>query len=446
MPDHTTYLTHWSQQLDTASVVFKMAELVETAALFIVDRDQRVLLWNPGAEQLSGFKRDAMLGKACLPECRIDAQQNTLTRNILLSRVDGAIIKLQLMTQPVYNTRGEFYGGIGLLLPNSKQQRSTILEENQTEKNTQVFQGILSRSPAMKPVFQIIRNAAITESTVLVRGESGCGKELVARAIHNLSGRHPAPFLAINCAALTVNLLESELFGHVKGAFSGAIKNHIGLFQRANGGTLFLDEVAELPQELQAKLLRVIQERNFIPVGGSKTLEVDVRIVAATHRSLREEVKHGRFREDLMYRLRVVPIFIPPLRERREDISLLLWHFIDQHIKNKHRRIEKIDPHAMQVLLDYLWPGNIRELQNIVEYAFAVGRGTVLRLSDLPPEFREPIAPGKRQPQHASFGVEDESTAISAALQQCNGRINDAARMLNMSRATFWRKRKLYKL
>jgi transcriptional regulator with PAS, ATPase and Fis domain len=251
--------------------------------------------------------------------------------------------------------------------------------------------------------------------------------------------------LAINCAALSSNLLESELFGHVRGAFTGAIKDHSGLFQRANGGTLFLDEVAEMPLELQAKLLRVLQERNYIPVGGNRTIEVDVRIVAATHRSLREEVKNGQFREDLMYRLRVVPIFLPSLRERREDISLLIWHFITQHNDERVRIIEKIDPQAMRLLLDYAWPGNIRELHNVVEYAFAVGRGSTLRLSELPPEFREPrILGGHRQVVKANpvLDIQDEAAAIQQALTQSQGRVGQAADLLGMSRATFWRKRK----
>jgi transcriptional regulator with PAS, ATPase and Fis domain len=278
----------------------------------------------------------------------------------------------------------------------------------------------------------------------LVRGESGSGKELVAKAIHDLSARRNAPFLAINCAALSSSLLDSELFGHVRGAFTGAIKDHSGLFQRAQGGTLFLDEVAELPLDLQAKLLRVIQERNFIPVGGNRSIDVDVRIVAATHRSLREEVKNGRFREDLMYRLRVVPIFIPPLRERREDIGLLIWHFIQQHNTANFRKVEKIDPQAMRALLDYAWPGNIRELHNVVEYAFAVGRGTTVRWSELPPEFREPrVAETPRLPT-SPLSAANESAAIRQALEQSNGRVTQAAYLLGMSRATFWRKRKTY--
>jgi len=188
----------------------------------------------------------------------------------------------------------------------------------------------------------------------------------------------------------------------------------------------------------------VIQERNYIPVGGDRSIDVDVRIVAATHRSLREEVKNGSFREDLMYRLRVVPIFIPPLRERREDISLLIWHFIHQHNAANFRIIEKIDPQAMRVLLDYSWPGNVRELHNVVEYAFAVGRGTTLRCSELPPEFREPRVANQQILQSVPLSVEEETAAIRQALVQSKGMVTAAARLLGMSRATFWRKRKLY--
>lgn len=295
----------------------------------------------------------------------------------------------------------------------------------------------------MRQAFGIIQNVAETDATVLVRGESGTGKELVARALHALSHRKSAPFLAVNCAALTPSLLESELFGHVRGAFTGAVKDHAGLFQRAHGGTVFLDEVAELPLHLQAKLLRVLQERTFVPVGGDRSITVDVRIVAATHRALREEVKAGRFREDLMYRLRVVPIFLPPLRERRKDVALLLWHFIVEYSTRGPRQIERIAPEAMRALLDYPWPGNVRELKNVVEYAFAVGRGPELLLSELPPEFREP------QPRlishykgHAPPRGEEEVERIRAVLRETGGRIDKAANSLGMSRATFWRKRK----
>jgi transcriptional regulator with PAS, ATPase and Fis domain len=314
----------------------------------------------------------------------------------------------------------------------------------QAEEETEEFHGLVTRDPAMKQACRIIRNVAETEATVLIRGETGVGKELAAQAIHQESHRRDKPFLAINCAALTPSLLESELFGHVRGAFTGAVKDHAGVFQRADGGTLFLDEVAELPLELQAKLLRVLQERNFTSVGGDRALSVDVRIVAATHRSLREQVKEGRFREDLMYRLRVVPIFLPPLRERRLDVNLLLWRLIDRHNARGQRKLLRVEPDAMRALLDHGWPGNVRELQNVVEYAFAVGRDEALRLEDLPPEFRE-----AKPPQTALMADEttqDEATRIRAALAVHGGKIDLAAKQLNMSRATFWRKRKQYGL
>lgn len=400
-------------------------------------------------EELSGIPHEEAVGKSCLRECTITDTGNDVEERINFPGADGIDIDLTKTVQVLHDKNGVFAGGIGLFALTSKPVATGHFPKapvvNRPDPESQNFQGILSRSPAMRNVFQIVSNAAETAATVLVRGESGAGKELVARAIHNLSARRSAPFLAINCAALSSNLLESELFGHVRGAFTGAIKDHSGLFQRAYGGTLFLDEVAELPLELQAKLLRVIQERNYIPVGGDRSIEVDVRLVAATHRSLREEVKSGRFREDLMYRLRVVPIFIPPLRERREDISLLIWHFIHQHNAANFRKIEKIEPEAMRVLLDYAWPGNIRELHNVVEYAFAVGRGTILRLSELPPEFRDPIPKIDKQIKQSSLmSKEQKMAAIRLALEQSNGMVTPAAEILGVSRATFWRMRKLY--
>jgi len=300
----------------------------------------------------------------------------------------------------------------------------------------------------MQESIKLIRNVSETEATVLIRGESGTGKELVAHALHLESLRRDQHFLAINCAALTPNLLESELFGHVKGAFTGAINNHAGLFERAHGGTLFLDEVAELPLELQSKLLRVLQEQSFIPVGGQEAVKVDVRIIAATHRSLRDEVKAGRFREDLMYRLRVVPVFLPPLRDRRLDVNLLLWHRINKHNLHSRRHIDSIAPNAMRCLLDYQWPGNVRELNNVIEYAYAVGRSNELCVEDLPPEFREslqlsttnPLLPENRPKQ------KNEAQLIREALEMAGGHLEAAAQYAGMSRATFWRKRKKYNI
>jgi len=437
-------------QFDSTTLLLNILDLCDSIPVYIVNSAQQVLYWSHGMEELSGLRQEDVVGNFCLSEYAItDVGNNNQEQLVQISGVDGSKIEVKKAVQVLHDKEGVFACGIGLLAVISEPAANGLLPKTASkaakpELGSQNFHGIISRSPAMRDVFQIIANAAETEATVLVRGESGSGKELVAKAIHDLSARRNAPFLAINCAALSSSLLDSELFGHVRGAFTGAIKDHSGLFQRAHGGTLFLDEVAELPLELQAKLLRVIQERNYIPVGGDRSIDVDVRIVAATHRSLREEVKMGRFREDLMYRLRVVPIFIPPLRERREDISLLIWHFIQMHNADNFRKIEKIDPQAMRVLLDYAWPGNIRELHNVVEYAFAVGRGTTLRWSELPPEFREPRTIEPQAVQNTPLSAGEESAAIRQALEQSNGRVTQAARALGMSRATFWRKRKIY--
>ncbi len=428
--------------------VLKLLTVCDSEALYIVDKNQTILHWSTGAEKLTGFSGLDVTGQSCWLECVITEGDESIESLITLAKTDGSRIQLKKRVQVLQDKTGAFAGGLGRLLAVSESSAIAVSRNMQLDADKQSFQGLISRSPAMQAVFQIIENAAETTATVLVRGESGSGKELVAKAIHDLSGRRAAPFLAINCAALSNSLLESELFGHVRGAFTGAIKDHNGLFQRAHGGTLFLDEVAELPLDLQAKLLRVIQERNYIPVGGDHSINVDVRIVAATHRSLREEVKSGRFREDLMYRLRVVPIFIPPLRERREDIGLLLWHFIHLHNADNVRKIEKIEPQAMRILLDYAWPGNIRELHNVIEYAFAVGRGVTLRCSELPPEFRESRVMETRFTAQSLSTYpqtpEQEAIVIRQALEASYGKINPAARLLGMSRATFWRKRKTY--
>ncbi len=304
------------------------------------------------------------------------------------------------------------------------------------------FFGLWTRSARMKELFSILGRVAATDATVLIRGASGSGKEHVARALHSLSPRAERSFVAFNCAALTPSLLESQLFGHVKGAFTGAAKDHPGLFVQAEGGTIFLDEVAELAPEAQAKLLRVLQEREVVPVGGVKPRKVDVRVLSATHRSLRGEVAAGRFREDLMYRLRVVPVFTPPLAERSGDVELLLSLFLQQQVEQGRRRIVRVEPAAVQALLDHAWPGNVRELQNVVEYATIVGTGAVLRHHHLPPELREP---DEARAPHLSAAVaqpvvEDERASIEDALRRAGGNRSEAARLLGLHRTTLWRR------
>lgn len=298
------------------------------------------------------------------------------------------------------------------------------------------FQGMLTCSPAMLQVFRLVERVALGDETVLVRGETGAGKELVARAIHELSDRRAGPFRAINCAALPSNLLESELFGHARGAFTGAVRDRPGHIQLADGGTLFLDEVAELPLELQAKLLRVLETRTVMPVGARDPIPVDVRFVSATHRSLRREVEAGRFRSDLMYRLRVVPIFLPPLRDRPEDVLLLAERFIEEGNRKGPRRIEEISPEALALLQAHDWPGNVRELHNVIRYAFVIGEGPRLLPTDLPPEFFEP----DEVRQGAAGASSDEAKRILQVLAEVGGNREEAARRLGYSRATLWRR------
>jgi len=447
MSQSSPFFNRWLSQIgpDTAFGVF--AELVDSAAVFAVDADSRILFWSRGAETLFALPAERVLGLPCRDALGCDAAPDpdelaaeglVKAQPVKLRRPGGVSMACRRTARAFFDATGQFAGAIELLQTDTGSDPTPPLRSD-----VESFHGIVSRDPVMKEAIRIIRNVAETEATVLIRGESGTGKELVARALHQESQRKSHPFLAINCAALTPSLLESELFGHVKGAFTGAVRDHPGVFQQANGGTLFLDEVAELPLELQAKLLRVLQERSFMPVGSDRVVTVDVRIIGATHRGLREEVKAGRFREDLMYRLRVVPIFLPPLRERRQDVSHLLWLYIDHHNGLGRRHIEAIAPGAMRRLLDYAWPGNVRELQNVIEYAFAVGRDPELSLEDLPPEFREAAVSPAPMP-HA--GRRDEAERVREALQVAGGNLEEAARICGMSRATFWRKRRKYQL
>ncbi len=298
-----------------------------------------------------------------------------------------------------------------------------------------------SHSSKMRHMFSIIQRVAVTEFPVLVRGESGSGKELVAKTIHDFSLRKDQVFIAINCAALNANILESELFGHVKGAFTGAIRDHKGVFEQAAGGTLFLDEIAEIPLELQAKLLRVLETGEFTPLGGEKSIRANVRIITATHRALREEARQGRFRQDLLYRLRVIPIFIPPLRERKEDIPLITQVILSENTIIGSEPHPEISAAAMQSLLAYDWPGNVRELKNTLLYALTMAHGKrIIEIEDLPQEILEHIST-THEPSPSPT-----ETEIHSALLRHQHDLKRAADELGISRTTLWRYRKKFKL
>ena len=301
---------------------------------------------------------------------------------------------------------------------------------------------ILGTSTAMAEVLDKVRQVADSRANVLLEGESGTGKEMVARAIHGLSPRRQGPFVAVHCAALSPQLLESELFGHEKGAFTGAVERRIGRFEQAQGGTLFLDEIGEIDAATQVKLLRALGERTIERVGGNKTLEVDVRLVAATHRNLEAMVREGKFREDLFFRIRVVQIVLPPLRTRPEDIPILADHFRQEYAKENGKSDLRISPGALQVLQAYRWPGNVRELRTAMEHGVVLARGKEIETKDLPTSVREggSLRPGSSSTKGTLKLGELERQAMEAALQQTGQNVTEAAKLLGISRRTLHRK------
>ena len=331
-------------------------------------------------------------------------------------------------------------------------QRRLLLDHAELRRAVHVkysFESIVGKSSPMHPVFRTIEKAAPTDSTILVRGESGTGKELVARAIHQYSRRNHQPFVRVNCSAFTESLLESELFGHVKGAFTGALRDHPGLIASADGGTLFLDEVGDTGLDLQAHLLRVLQDGEYRRVGETDTRTADLRIIAATNQPLEELIKRGRFRQDLYYRLKVIEISIPPLRERMDDLPLLARHFLARLAERQAEPGEpvvecRIDPAAMEILRHYRWPGNVRELENALERAVVLCEGELLRAGDLPGELsrvellRAPGSPGK------GLLETNEEEQIRAVLKETGGHRTRAARILGITRRTLYEKIKRF--
>ncbi len=335
---------------------------------------------------------------------------------------------------------------------NALEKRRLTLENIQLRQEIQreySFSGIIGESEKMKDLFNVVRSIAETDMTVLIQGETGTGKELIARAIHYNGPRKVKRFVSINCGALTETLLESELFGHEKGAFTGASAQRKGIFEVAHGGTLLLDEIADISPSTQIKLLRVLQEGEFQRVGGSDSIKVDVRIIAATNQKLEDLVKDGRFRQDLYYRLHVFPIVVPPLRERADDIPLLVSQIIEKRKQNINKRISGISPQATASLIAHDWPGNVRELENIIQRMMVVCKGEVLDLQDLSAEIRGKEVEAKPSPKDLKEMSREsaeivEKQAISDALLKTEGNITKAAKSLGISRATLQNKMKLY--
>ncbi|WP_437970768.1 sigma-54 dependent transcriptional regulator [Sorangium sp. So ce260] len=342
-----------------------------------------------------------------------------------------------------------------LLTLRKAEEREALRRENralrQEIRRENLFEEILAKSPPMQVIFKTIAKVADYKTTALITGESGVGKELVARAIHRRSGRRGGPFVAVNCGAIPENLLESELFGYKRGAFTDAVNDRAGLFEQANHGTLLLDEIGELPLSLQVKLLRVLQEETIRRLGDNKDIKVDVRILAATHRDLLAETQAGRFREDLFYRINVLPIAIPPLRERREDIPILMDHFLARNNARFGINIRGFEPEARRLLLEYRWPGNVRELENTVERAMVLCEGERIGEADLPERIREARDPIQMQLTSGELSIKKTSRVIEEilirrALQKTKGNRTKAAEVLEISHRALLYKIKDYRI
>lgn len=330
-------------------------------------------------------------------------------------------------------------------LSHKKLQQENLLLRTELQKKRQ-FEQIIGTSDGLQSCLRLVERVSDSDSTVLITGESGTGKELIARAVHGNSPRADHPFVAINCGAIPAELLESELFGHVKGAFTGAISNRVGRFEMADGGTIFLDEIGDLAPSLQVKLLRVLQERSFEPVGSTKSVQVNVRVIAATNKNLESEVGSGQFREDLFYRLNVIPIVLPALRERKSDIALLFAHFVEHFNRTKNRNLQGLSPEALECLMSYNWPGNIRELENLVErLAILKGQG-IVEAMDLPMKYRGPgssLSRGSQVMDIPEQGLDFnsavdqfENNLILRALEKTSWNRNQAALLLRLNRTT----------
>ncbi len=447
------------------SVVNTMAE-----GLFIVDTKGIVVFMNPAAERISGYTSEEVLGRSCdffesetcrachNPDgslnCGLFEKGRVRDKQCVVRRKDGGLIHLLKNATVLLDEHGNVIGGVETIsdvtaLVDKERQISGLRRQLQRSYG---FEGLLGQSPVMRRVFDLLESAAASQAPVVLLGESGTGKELAAAAIHRRSRRSRGPFLKVNCAALNESVLESELFGHEKGAFTGAERTRRGRFEAAHGGTIFLDEIGDLPPSMQVKLLRVLQEGEIERVGSNRPIRVEVRIITATNRNLNQLLAQGRFREDLYYRINVIPIELPPLRRRREDIPLLAQSFVERIALRSGREIRGISPQAMERLMAHSWPGNVRELINALEYAFVTCRQGLIQPRHLPLAITAPggnphpqgkAAPGPEQPAgRPPADPEQLRSQIAEALERTGGHKARAAQLLGISRVTLWKRMK----
>jgi PAS domain S-box-containing protein len=423
--------------------------------VFTLSTDMTLTSFNPSAERITGYSADEVLGKPCRAVfrsvgcdglCPIRQMASTgkpvTGVEMEITAKDGTAVPVSLSAALLRDEMGEVIGAVETFRDLS---RVRLLTEELKVKYS--FRNIIGKSHKMREIYRLIKSVAGANVTVLIQGETGTGKELVARAIHYESQRSDKPFVVVNCAALPETLLESELFGHVRGAFTGATSDRKGRFELADGGTLFLDEISEISQATQVKLLRVLETKQFERVGDSRTTGVNVRLICATNRILKELVQAGGFREDLYYRVNVVGITLPALRERDEDIPLLINHFIERFNSDTGKQVHAVSQEAMDVLIDHAWPGNVRELENAIGHAFVhCNTGTILP-QHLPLDIIETTPQITDTAQRMVGSLDDvEKAVIAETLKKCKGNRSKAARRLGIGRSSLWRKIKKYNL
>ncbi len=432
---------------DAEKAARHLEAVLETSddAIVAVDLNCVITSINAAAEKLFGYTREEILGRPSNELCQAEfcplevtlQEKRALAGGELNLRVrDGSVVPVWMKTEFLHGADGEIIGAVAV-----HRDRREVRHLQEQLRESHGLEGLIGKSAAMKAVYDRIVQVAPTDSSVLIYGESGTGKELVAEILHSRSQRWDKPFIKVNCAALPADLLESELFGHVRGAFTSAVSDRVGRFELAHRGTILLDEIGDVPLPLQVKLLRVLQEREFERVGGTKTIKVDIRILAATNRDLAALVAAGRFRDDLYYRLNVVPIELPPLQAHAEDIPLLAENFLARMATRGQRRPKQLTPKALKTLMDYHWPGNVRELENALEYAVVTSQDDWIQPRDLPPRLL-----AARESENGTLAAAVSTTEkdlLVAALQTASSS-SEAARHLGISRATLWRKMKKF--
>ncbi len=426
--------------------------------VIVVDNDCTILTSNRALEEMTGYDKKALAGQPCTilgcdvcvsdnaqakgerkGNCDLFAKGLVLRRRCRLRRKDGTVVHVLKNAAILKDSDGATVGGVETItdITDLLEKEEVIRELKDLLSPRESFEGIVGKSGKMVALFELISNAAMSDAPIIIYGESGTGKELVANAVHLLGRRSKRPMVKVSCAALSESLLESELFGHIKGAFTGAGRDRKGRFEAAHKGDLFLDEIGDVPLAMQIKLLRVLQEKEIERVGEQTPIPVDVRIIAATHRDLNAMCREGRFREDLFYRLNVIPIRLPPLRERHEDIPLLVDHFLRTLRLRTEKRIQGVTEQAMEILMAAPWPGNIRELINVLEYAFVVCQDELISPSHLPSMKAE----GPHLPCRPPESVPDRTRKeeLIRILEERGGNRQEAARLLGISRVTLWK-------